>query len=709
MQKTRSPRDKNRTRTAGLFIFFLTFLIYLPALRNDFVDLDDYAYVVQNEHIRSLGWESLKWMLTAFHSSNWHPLSWFSHAVDIALFGMNPHMHHLTSILLHSLNTLLVFLLATTLISRARSGDRFATGNKYHDTPILAGAVTALLFGLHPIHVESVAWIAERKDVLCALFVLLSMLAYLRYTSPRGRSEKRWYLSTLVLFTMALMSKPMAVTLPVVLILLDIYPLQRIHSLSRKELSILVEKLPFLALSLCSSYITFFAQQSGGAVVALKHVGWEIRLLNAVKSLFFYLFKMAVPSQLVPFYPPPFHFDPLDPGYVLSLVLLVLITGTCLWMWKHDKPYWLVIWCCYIISLLPVLGIIQVGSQAAADRYTYLPSLVPFILMGVGAEKIWGHLAADGKIPKRLAASTLIVIMVLLTYGTERQIRFWKNGEVLLKYTVSVFPDTAFLPYNILGVIYAEKGMLDEAVRHYRKALEIVPNDPIILTNLGTAYGKKNLFDEAGNMFRRALAANPDYPKAHIYLGDIYMSQKSIEQAILEYLKGVEGDPRSPEGHYKLGLAYHGQGKLEMAVDEYRKAVEINPKCVECYYNLGIVYGRKGMYDEAEDVYKHAMRLDPANAEIHNNLAITYAQKGMFPEALASFEKAVALDPSNSNIYYNMSRLLAMEKNYEAAYRYAVKARRLGFTVPEDYLESVRRGATVPPPQNSSEKDEATN
>jgi len=432
------------------------------------------------------------------------------------------------------------------------------------------------------------------------------------------------------------------------------------------------------------------AQHTGGAMATLRHLGMDVRFLNAVKSLFFYLYKMAVPIQLVPFYPLPIHFNPLDSVYIFSLVLLFLMTGFCLWMWGKKRHSWLILWSAYVITLLPVLGIIQVGSQAAADRYTYLPSIGPFILFGAGAEWLWNHLQPYKKLFRGFAAVSLVVVMVLLTYLTEKQVRLWKNGETLLNYVINIFPDSAFLAYNNLGAIYTEKGMMDEAILLYKKALEITPNDPIILTNLGKNYGHQGRLNEAKAMLQKAMNINPDYAAAHIHLGDVFIIQKSIDQAILEYGKGAEADSGSAEAHYKLGMAYYMQGMLNEAITEFKDAVNLNRSYTDAYYNLGIVMSRKGMLDQAMDAFGNAIRLEPKNPQIHNNLGIIYAQKGMFQEALGSFEKALSLDPYNADVHYNISRLFYMQKDFKSAYQYAVKAKGFGYPVPEDYLKTLR-------------------
>ena len=596
----RDPRGmKGRAWTAGIIIFLITVFVYLPSLPNEFLDWDDNLYVTRNPHIQELNFSSIRWMLSSYHASNWHPLTWLSHALDIAVWGLRPSPHRLTNILLHGLNSLLVFWVSGILL-RAW----FRTGkNSVLQKPTEAGQenlqritgaafVTGLLFGLHPVHVESVVWISERKDLLCAFFFLLSIRLYLPFVARRALGHKAVgaYLLALCSFVLALLSKPMAVTLPAVLLLLDLYPLKRLDRNIPKSAMVALEKIPFFLLSIGSAIVTLVAQKSGGAVVEMNNYPLDARITNAFQTVIFYLWKMIWPAELVPIYPLPLAQNPFTFERVISIVLVTVITGFCLWKWRSGQLFWLAAWLYYLITLLPVLGLVQVGSQAAADRYTYLPSIAPFLLAGLGVIYLLHRLQEkqDKAIWRYLVLGGIALIMAMLSFKTIQQTRVWKDSGTLWNYVMHAFPDTAYMAYNHLGFIHA------------------------------------------------------------------------------------------------------AQGKLDTAILEYSKAIEIHPYYVECYYNLGIVYTQKGMLNEAMETYKNAIRLEPKNPQVHNNLGIVYAQKGMLQEALASFEKALSLDPYNANVYYNMSRLFYIQKDYASAYQYAVKAKGFGYTVPEDYLKTLR-------------------
>jgi hypothetical protein len=421
-------------------IALITITIYLSCLQNDFVEWDDDAYVFENPHIRSLNGAFFKWALFAFYESNWHPLTWLSHAVDYAIWGLNPLGHHLTNIALHAINTfLVVFLVIRLLEARKERTIRKGPPSFLNERAILiAAGTTGLLFGLHPIHVESVAWVAERKDLLCGLFFLLGLIAYTNYAGEAGDeppSKNRaspffdnHYLGTLGLFILALLSKPMAVSLPAVLLILDWYPFNRIRS-GRMYWAACVEKLPFFALSLASSVVTVLAQRAEGSMTLTDVVPLSTRLLVAAKSLTAYLGNMALPLDLAPFYPYPKSASILSVEYLLPLVLAAAITVAAVIM-ARKQALLPAAWSYYVVTLLPVLGIIQVGGQEMADRYTYLPSLGPFVLVGTGAAWAWEHgqaLLRWGAVTRGACLFTAALALGFLSYATVVQTGIWRN------------------------------------------------------------------------------------------------------------------------------------------------------------------------------------------------------------------------------------------------------------------------------------------
>lgn len=426
---------------------------------------DDRYYLLDNPYITEISWDNFRWMFTTFYMSNWHPLTWLSYAIDHAVYGdwWVPGLH-LTNLLLHAANVLLFFAVARQLFLRAAADRESAPPLP----TITAAAVAALLFAVHPIHVESVAWVSERKDVLFMFFLLLATLAYLRHTE-RGPRARRWYFAALAGFAAAIMSKPMAVTFPVLLLLIDAYPLRRLVLRDRQStVNCLLEKVPFLLISVACAVLTFVAQTKAIS----QGVGLDTRLLVAAQSVFLYLKNLFMPLWLSPLYPHPRDL-PLSIGTILPAIVLAAITVAGIALWRRDRPGWLAGWLFYLVALTPVLGIIQVGQQAMADRYAYLPVLPLYLLAG--------HLAARAIHPEpagsnagwfALRASTLAVlasVAMLLVYQTQTQTGFWRNPASPWERVIQLEPHNAYARVN-LGGGYFGLGRYEEAVAAYKAA-----------------------------------------------------------------------------------------------------------------------------------------------------------------------------------------------------------------------------------------------
>jgi len=643
-------------------VFLSVALVYLPALGNEFVPWDDEAYLLHNLHIRALNPESLKWMFTTFFASNWYPLTWLSHAVDFVLWGENPHLHHLTAILFHAADTVLVFFVCSALVSRWRDREGGASRNiGAFPSPWIAGLVTALLFGLHPIHVESAAWISERKDLLCAFFVLSGILSYLRYTkSPGGRSRTTGYLATFFLLLFALMSKPMAVTFPVVLLLIDYDPLGRLDAGGTKRIArLFVEKIPFFLLSAVSSVMTLIAQAQEGAVSSLGQVGLSFRILNSLKSLVFYLYKLVWPFRLSPLYEFPPHSLRLHIEYLVSALLVTAVTIFCLRMWRKGRPFWITGWGYYLVTLFPVLGLIQVGRQTAADRYMYLPSIAPFLLVGLGVSWLWEKTHREQRFARfgTWVPVGVGVVLILLSALTVRQIRVWKDGESLWSHAVQSYPETAWLAYYNLSFVYADQGDFNRALVYYKKGLAINPTFTVAMNSMGKDYAEHNLPNQAVTEFQRAIAAKPDEETAYANLGHVYIQLGKIDEAVFLLKKAVAIKKDYATAYRLLGAAYTLQNRTADAVRAFRKAVRYNPKDKNAYFNLGLVYTREGRLKEGRAAYERFLRLDPSNAVVH----------------------------------YRLSRVCYLQKDIVAALQHATRAAALGFPVGKGYLDLLQR------------------
>jgi tetratricopeptide (TPR) repeat protein len=563
-----------------------TFVVYLAALQNDFVNWDDDHYVIKNLAIRSFDGPFFRWAFLDFYESNWHPLTWISHAADYAIWGLNPLGHHLTNIVLHAVNTVIVVLLIIRLLEVFTARTVQSGGSPFlneRTIPIAAG-VTGLLFGLHPIHVESVAWVAERKDLLCALFFLISITLYVRHvSSTNNESDKknrvsRFFSKSLLLslgfFILALLSKPMAVTLPVVLLILDWYPFNRIRSL--KTLGAAgFEKLPFIALSFFSSIVTIRAQSSVNAI-------WEAlplsgRLVVASKSLVAYLWKMMLPLELIPFYPYPQKISFFSLEYLATVALVVGITIACVVIGKKQK-FWLSTWGYYVVTLIPVLGIVQVGGQLMADRYTYLPSLGPFLVLGLGAawitEKV-NTLKSWGPVIKALGAAGLFVIFISLSYLTFQQVGIWKNSIDLWTYVITREPSGAPVAYYNRGKAYMEMGRFDKAAEDFDATIAVDPQYYEAYNNRGILYERAGLFDKAIELFNRAIIIDPLNYIAYTSRGYSYADLGQYDRAIEDFNTAIRLNQNSDRTFLWRAYLYLRIGKRELAVADFRRACDL--------------------------------------------------------------------------------------------------------------------------------------
>ena len=605
-------------------VSLITFLVYLSALRNGFVNWDDYEYVVDNPHIRLLNWDLFRWPFSAFYAGNWHPLTWMSHALDYAAWGLNPSGHHLTNNILHAVNTFVVVLLVIKLLTSSQA-DKLKSSLDTRFTLIAAGA-TGLLFGLHPLHVESVAWVSERKDLLCAMFFLLSILVYVRYVavitppSPsylkRGWQSRGRYFLSFGFFILALLSKPMAITLPAVLLILDWYPLRRIgpEALFRKALA---EKLPFIGFSVVASLLTFAAQKESGAMLPLEAVPLSVRSLVAVKALVLYLWKMAAPLDLVPFYPYPESKSFSLLSFIAPAILVIGITVVCIYV-MNKRRLFLSIWGCYVIALTPVLGIVQVGEQAMADRYAYLPSLGPFLLIGLGTAWLWQMADSPDKWGPAVKGVLAVVgasLCISLSYLDVKQIGIWKNSMTLWNYVIAKEPDTVPFAYNNRGNAFKETGRLKQALEDYTTAVTLDSGQYRAFHNRGLVFMETGELDLALQDYNSAIAINPNYAEAYNNRGIVFRKMGRLDKAIEDYSKAITMDPEQYRAYNNRGIAYAETGHFDRAVVDFTRAIALNPLDYDlAYLNRGITFSKMGRLDEAMRDYQKACDLGSEEA-----------------------------------------------------------------------------------------------
>ncbi len=602
---------KNGRRIEYLLACFTAsaaFLVYLRTLQNVFVNWDDNGYIYENPHIHAFNAAFLKWAFSSFYYANWHPLTWMSHAIDYAIWGLNPCGHHLSGIILHSINSFIAVVLVIRLIE-AWEKIRVHSGKPSFLDPtgkLIAGTATGLLFALHPLHVESVAWASERKDVLCGLFFLLSILSYISYAAPLkecAARQKFWarflgkqYLLALFFFALALMSKPMAVSLPLVLIILDWFPLGRIFSFASFWGS-LTEKLPFIFLSGGASAIAILAQKKAGAIAPFTRVPAFARMAVAVRSLVLYLWKMILPLDLVPCYPYPMHISLLSVRFFFPTAFILAITALCIVLAGKKCGLWLACWSYFVITLLPVIGVIQVGGQSMADRYTYLPSLGPFIAAGVAAAWIWDKTGRRGRALKMAVGAGALLVVLSISYLTFVQIGVWRNSIVLWNYVIGQDPDTIPIAYISRGVAFSEIGRSAMAIADCSKAIALDPANPDAYDCRGIVFEKAGLMNSAISDYKKAISLKPS---ANYYydLGEILAKTGQLYLAIANYEKAIVLAPSYFDAYNNLGIICVKTGRFNRALDDFNKAILLNPHASGALVNRGVVYietGRTGL------------------------------------------------------------------------------------------------------------------
>ena len=748
---SRSPESEGRP--AGLndrwtvpgvciFLAAIIWVVFGQTLHHEFVNYDDNMYVYENPEVaRGLTLQGIVWAFTHVHAANWHPLTWISHMLDCQFYGLNPGGHHLTNVLLHTATAILLFLVL-----------RRMTGLLWRS------AFVAAVFAIHPLRVESVAWVAERKDVLSGVFFMLTIGAYVRYV--QRQSEVREFagvgapavqpLTGLVLlfFALGLMCKPMLVTLPFVLLLLDYWPLNRVATVTDRRnhfpipRRLILEKLPLFGLAAASCVVTLFAQTE--AIQSFEHISLPLRVGNALISYVAYLGQMFWPSGLAVLYP--FTARGVGvAGVVLSLVVLAGIsTGVFV---LRRRPYLLTGWLWYLIMLVPVIGIVQVGAQARADRYTYLPQIGLYVLLTWAA----ADLCAGWRHRRVVLGGLATIILVALIFCARTQTSYWRNSESLWTHTLACTSDNC-IAHNNLGNALLQKGNVDEAIAHYQKALQIKPDYAEAHNNLGNALLQKGNVDEAITHYQKALQINPDYAEAHNNLGIALLQKGNVDEAIAHFQKALQIKPDNAEAHNNLGNALFkravwtkrslnskrrcksipirgspqqprqraapkgqcgrsdrslpkgaaNQSRLRGSPQQprqraapkgqawtkrslnYQKALQINPDYAEAHNNLGNALLQKGNVDEAIAHYQKALQIKPDYAEAHDNLGNALLQKGNVDEAIAHYQKALQIKPDYAEAHNNLGNALLQKGNVDEAIAHYQKALQIN----PDYAEA---------------------
>ncbi|MEY2495487.1 MAG: protein O-mannosyl-transferase [Verrucomicrobiota bacterium] len=612
----------DRWRLLGICVFLIaiTWLVFGQTVHFDFINFDDGDYVYKNPGVtHGLTLAGIVRAFTHSHAANWHPLTWISHMLDCQLYGLSPGGHHATNVVFHAANAVLLFMILQGM-----------TGLLWRS------AFVAALFAIHPLHVESVAWVSERKDVLSGLFFMLTMWAYVRYA--RGPRSARRCALVLILFACGLMSKSMLVTMPFVLLLLDYWPLKRFAQPRGADgntfkivRQLVLEKTPLFALSLASCVVTVFAQNK--ALRPLAAISLPSRVGNAVVAYKDYLLQMFWPSNLAVFYP--WDVARINGSNLLLSGVLILGISALVFVLRQRR-YFVTGWLWYLIMLGPVIGVIQVGNQARADRYTYLPHIGLYVLLTWAAADLcmrWQH--------RRLFLAVLsVIILAGLAIATQIQASYWRNSESLWSEALSHTADNVIAELN-LGEAVDTLGRSTEAIARFERVLQIDPNQPMVHASLGAILLKIGKTDAALAHLQKSLEIQPEQSSVHLSLGTALLEIGRLDEAVTHLRKAVEFVPDSVEAHANLGLALLQMERLDESVTHLQRALEIDPNHANAHYNLGNTLLQMGRFNEALAHYNKALEINPNDAEVLNNMAWVLATA---PDAsIRNGEKAVEM------------------------------------------------------------------
>jgi len=615
----RSSQSALRWRRAGICLALaaVTLAVFGQTAWHQFINFDDDEYVANNPVVtQGLTFQGVAWAFTHFHAANWHPLTWLSHMLDCELYGLQPGGHHLTSVLLHTGAVIALFLALQRM-----------TGALWRS------AFVAAVFAIHPLRVESVAWVAERKDALSGVFFMLTLWAYVRYVEksaalPSASTLQRftlhashYYLLGLLCFALGLMSKPMLVTVPLVLLLLDYWPLQRFNASPRHPMSgftlqgSIMEKIPFILLSAASCVVTLFAQRH--AIKLDELLPLRERLGEALLSCRVYLVQMVYPAKLAAFYPFPHRISGWDA--MMAAALLAVISAFA-WGERRTRPWLLTGWLWYLVMLLPVVGIIQVGGQAHADRYTYLPQI------GLYVAVTWlaADLAAKWRVGPMALGSLMSAIIAILIVCAWKQAAYWKNSETL-----------------------------------WRHALACTTDNPVALLNLGHELYTNGRLEETEALYQKALQEEPDNAQFHNNLANALRESGQTNEAVGEYEKAVQINPHLAEAQFNLGKALSLAGRQDEAIPRFEAVLQIDPGFLPAHISLGNALLQRGQPAQAATHFQSVLKIRPNDAGMHQNLGLCWFQMGRMEEAKSEYEQALQLQPNDPGIQNNLAWLLA--------------------------------------------------
>jgi len=646
-----------------LFIIIITAIVFANTLGNDFINnWDDNVYILDNKIIRHLNWITLKEIFSSFCGEIYNPLTILSYTIEYKLFGLNPFPFHLTNYILHILNAILVYLFLK----------RF-TGKPW------VAAITSLFFALHPMHVESVAWVTERKDVLYTFFFLLSLNSYSKYLITEKKIS--YLIWSFIWFLLSLMSKPTAVCLPLVLVLMDYYH----HKKLSWKISIL--KIPFFLLALFFGILAVFSQKSFGAINDLTPLFSIIERIFLVSySAIYYLFKVFAPFNLSALHYYPVKLDELLPiEYYLALpALLLLIWGVIKsGSFKHELIFGLLF---YFITIVSVLQIIPIGQAIVSERYSYIPYIGIFFIFGQFFSYIKDNkFSFSGKI-KYIVSIVLVILTVLYSFLTIERNKVWKNGIVLFTDVIKKYPAQGY-GWIARGNSKDNFGDFDGAISDYNSAIKLKPYFPEALNNRGIVYNKINKFDSAIADFNIAIKLKPNYPEAYSNRGIVFVKIEKFDSAIADFDIAIKLKPDYPEAYTSRGIVYNKINKFDSAIDDFNIAIKLKPDYPEAYSNRGIVYAKIGKFDNAIDDFNKAIELNSQYTDPYSNRGIIYATIGKFDNAIDDFNIAIKLKPDYIEAYSNRGIVYAKIGKFDSAINDFNKAIELKPNIPDIYMK----------------------
>lgn len=631
-----------------LCLVVVTLSIYWQDRHHDFIDFDDDIYVTSNRYVRDgLTLDGLKWSwaISKENRTYWHPLTWLSHMSDVQMFGVNAGYSLIINMFLHILNSLLLFFVL-----------------RRWTTSVWPAAIVAALFSIHPIGVESVAWVAARKNLLSSLFWILTLLTYGYYAARPGAGR---YLAVLLCFILGLMAKPMLVTLPFVLLLMDYWPLGRLTLEKTGGFShvslvrLVIEKSPLLVLSALSISLSMSSLEGHDSFTPYGAIPIGLRIGNVLVSYIAYIGKLFWPIELSVYYPFPKDIPLWQPAG--ALLILMGITWVVWWL-RRERPYLIVGWLWYLGTLLPVIGLVQAGLwPAMADRFAYIPFIGLYIMIGWGSVVVFG-----GWLNPRIFCVLFASLMILLAARAWQQVTYWENSLTLFRRAIEL-DESNIIAHNNIGKSLIESGQVSEAVKHYKIALNHDPNYASAHISLGYALSIQGKIDDSVSHLLAALRINPHKANAHYLLGDILSQQGRFQEAIRHYGKAIEIEPEYFEAHNNLANLLADQGRLDDAVRHYKKALLINPRYAKAYNNIGSALFRKNRVNEAVHNYRLAINFKPDYAEAHNNLGVALKKQGQLDKAVIHYQRALKLMPKYGEAHFNLGLALAYTGDIEAA------------------------------------------